>query len=64
MTSLFNGLSEVLFAYGYDVNGMILLRHLKAAMRRDGSKDMCMNIWVYITYEFNALAPTVWMSWR
>jgi hypothetical protein len=45
---------------GYEVPGMILLRHLKGAMPLDRSKDMSTHVLTCITYDFNTLTPVLW----
>jgi hypothetical protein len=43
---------------------MILLRNLKGHMRFDRSEDMPVHVSTSTSYDFNALTPVVWKSWR
>jgi hypothetical protein len=61
---LFCSGSVLLFAwYGFEVSGIILLRHLKGAIRPDHSKDMSVHVSTCISYDLNSLTSVVWKLW-
>jgi len=49
---------------GYEVSGMILLRHLKGAVRLDRSKDKSVHVSTCASRDFNALTPVLWKLWH
>jgi len=45
-------------------NMVILLRYLKGARKLDRSKVMSVHVSTCTSYDFNALTPVIWKSWR